>query len=197
MSASVVSGRYAPPVLQVSEEIFHPVPDPIGCFAELDCFYAIFLRWDTWRDLLFGQQITDFVAVISSIADQGFNLGNAFEQHIRTFEVTALPFVQMEPDGPPDIVARGTQLGVQATLSSPDQPRSVAPRFETGCRAMGLEASGVYHKANVVTALRFGQFLEDTFEHAVFSPSPEPILLRFMRPYSAGASAHDDPFFMT
>lgn len=69
MSASVITCCDASPVLELCKEVFHPVPGFVSGLAVFDCFFTVFLRWDAGRDLLFSEQIADFVAVISTITD--------------------------------------------------------------------------------------------------------------------------------
>ena len=98
MGASVVASCDTPPVLEFSEQIFDFVPSFVCSFAVLYCFFAVFLRRDARFDLLLGKYVSDLVAVIPAIPDQGFGFWRVFQQHIRTLEVTALPFGQVEPN---------------------------------------------------------------------------------------------------
>ena len=45
------------------------MPGFVSGLAVIDCFFTVFLRRDAQRDLLFSEQIADFVAVISTITD--------------------------------------------------------------------------------------------------------------------------------
>ena len=69
MCASVITGCDASPVLELGKQVFHPVPGFVSGPAVIYCFFAVFLGRDARRDLLFSEQIADFVAVISTITD--------------------------------------------------------------------------------------------------------------------------------
>ena len=69
MCASVITCFDASPVLELCKEVFQPVPGFVSGLAVIDCFFTVFLRRDAQRDLLFSEQIADFVAVISTITD--------------------------------------------------------------------------------------------------------------------------------
>ena len=74
MSASVVSCCDAPPVFEFGKHVLHPVPGFVDCLAIIDWFLTVFLGWNARSDLLLGEQIADFVAVVASITDQGLGL---------------------------------------------------------------------------------------------------------------------------
>jgi hypothetical protein len=127
VGASVVACRNPSPVLELGEQVFHPVPDFVSGFAAIDRFLAVFLRRNAWVDFLLGQQGSDFVAVIPTVPDQGFCLWQILEQDIGPLEIAALPFGQVEPHRSPGVVTQGVQLCVQPALGAPDQPWLIAP----------------------------------------------------------------------
>ena len=51
---------------------------------------------------------------------------------------------------------------------------------------MGLKMGSVDHQNASGVILRFGQLLEDTLEHAVFGPPPEPVIERLVWPVISG-----------
>lgn len=63
--------------------------------AVFDCFFSIFLWWNTRCDLLLRKHLADFVAVVSTIPNKGFDLGQVFQQNIGAFEVATLAFRQV------------------------------------------------------------------------------------------------------
>lgn len=127
MGASVVASGDSSPVFELGEQVLDLVPGFICCFAVFDCFFSVFLRWDARRDLLFGEHGSNFVAVISAIPDQGFSFRQVLKQNIRALEVAALPFRQMKPDWPPEVVTQGMQFRVQPAFGAPDQSWLFAP----------------------------------------------------------------------
>lgn len=86
------------------------MPGIEGDLSVVGYFFSVFLRQDAWSDLLFGQRVSDFVAVISAITDQGFDLWQILEQNIHPPEIAVLAFDQVRPDGPPEIVTQAVQL---------------------------------------------------------------------------------------
>ena len=95
MSAAVIARSDAPPVFQLGKQVFDFVSGLVRGLAVFDCFFSIFLWWNTGCDLLLCKHPADFVAVVSTITDQGFGFRQVLEQDIRALEVTALPFRQM------------------------------------------------------------------------------------------------------
>ena len=95
MGASVVAGCNTTPVFELGKQVFHLVPGFVRHLTIIDCFLSVFLRRYARRDLLFGKHGSDFIAVITSIPDQGFGFRQVLEQDIRALEVTALAFRQV------------------------------------------------------------------------------------------------------
>ena len=129
MSASVIARSDAPPVFQLGKQVFDFVSGLVRSLAVFDCFFSIFLWRNTGCDLLLRKHLADFVAVVSTIPNQGFGLGQVFEQNICTFEVTALAFRQVQAHRSPKVVTQGVQLCIQTTFCTSNQPWLVAPFF--------------------------------------------------------------------
>ena len=51
---------------------------------------------------------------------------------------------------------------------------------------VSFQMRGVNHQDISRLVLRHGQFLEDTLEHAVFGPPPEPVIERLVWPVISG-----------
>ena len=129
MSASVIARSDAPPVFQLSKQVFDFVSGFVRGLAVFDCFFSIFLWRNTGCDLLLCKHIADFVAVVSTIPNKGFDLGQVFQQNIGAFEVATLTFRQVQADRSPEVVTQGVQFGIQTAFCAPDQPWLAAPFF--------------------------------------------------------------------
>lgn len=67
MSASVVSSSDASPVFELGKQVLYLVSSFVERFAVFDWFFAVLFRRDAGCDLLLGQQIADFVAIVRPV----------------------------------------------------------------------------------------------------------------------------------
>ena len=80
MVAAVVSGRYAPPILQLAKHVFYFMPLFIQGFVIRDLTFPVFLRGNAGRYPLFQQAIPEPISVITAICKKMFGCGEVAKQ---------------------------------------------------------------------------------------------------------------------
>ena len=103
--------------------------------AVMDWFPAAATGRDARRDALPDQHLMDFVPVLPLIPHHRGRRRQVLAHPIRTGEVTALPFTQVEPQATTFIATDP----IGACWSCP-------PFVEAGRRGMGFDVSGVNHQ---------------------------------------------------
>lgn len=90
MSAPVVAGVDAPPVLEFAEHVFDLVALAVkhAVMGYLD--FPVGFRWDACLDLPIGQGVTQPVGVIAFVGQQNFGGRHGSQQRSRTRVVTDL-----------------------------------------------------------------------------------------------------------
>ncbi len=136
-----VAGCKTPPVLQPGQERLDFVTPAIQPLVVMDWFLAAATRRDAKPDALLGQHLADFVPLIPLIPHHRSSRRQVLEHPISTSEVTALPLMQVEPQGTTFAVADPMELAGHAPLVPP--ARRGHPPVEAGRRGMGFEISGV------------------------------------------------------
>lgn len=80
MRAAVISGRYAPPVLQPAEHIFDLMALFIQSFIVRNLAFSVLLRGYARRDPLVQQAIPEPIGVIAAICKKMFGGGEVMQQ---------------------------------------------------------------------------------------------------------------------
>ena len=122
MSASIVSGVYAAPVLETSEHILDTIPLAIERAVVRDERLAIGLRGNAWGDAACVERASEPVGVIASVGEHGFGRRQSVDQHGGAIVVAGLPLTQRQAERATAAVADGMELGRQAAVAAPDTP---------------------------------------------------------------------------
>ena len=80
MSAAVVSGGYAPPILQPAKHVFDFMPLFIQGFVIRYLAFSVFLGRDAGRNALFQQPVPEPIRVITTIREKMFGGGEVIQQ---------------------------------------------------------------------------------------------------------------------
>ncbi len=117
-----VAGCKTPPVLQPGKERLDFVTPAIQPLVVMDWFLAAATRRDAKPDALLGQHLADFVPLIPLIPHhRSSSRRQVLEHPISTSEVTALPLMQVEPQGTTFAVAEPMELAGHDPLGATSQ----------------------------------------------------------------------------
>ena len=100
MSASVVSGCDASPVLDPAEHVLDAMALSIEVLVVFGRVVSFGTGWDAGRNAFFFQGIAEPVGVIAAIREQFLCAGQSFDQVARALVVTGLAGGQQEQQGP-------------------------------------------------------------------------------------------------
>ena len=92
MSATVISRCDPPPVFEPSKGVFDFVPLFVERLVVIVLDFAALFRRDAWIDPFFDQGVAEPVAVIASIARQGFGFWQSWEHDLCPLMVAHLAF---------------------------------------------------------------------------------------------------------
>ncbi len=80
MSASVVSGRDAPPILDPAKHVLDTISLPVKDFVVVGRVAALFAWWNAGRNAFVFQSVAEPVGIVATICQQFPGLGQAIEQ---------------------------------------------------------------------------------------------------------------------
>lgn len=90
---------------------------PVEFFVVVVLDLAVLARRDARGGAALGQGGPEPVAVITLVAEQFLGVGQCFKQQKSAVVITHLPFGQEHHDGPPESIAHGMKLRVQAPFA--------------------------------------------------------------------------------
>jgi len=121
LRTSVVAGSDAAPVLEPAEHDLDAVAPFVAALVVVDGLAARLPAWDAGLYPLVFQRFPEPVGIVAPICDQPFGTGQAAQQGGGSRVVADLACGHEELQGPSLGIGHGMQLGVQATLRTPDQ----------------------------------------------------------------------------
>lgn len=120
MSAPVISGVDATPVLDASEHVLDAMPLTIENAVVGYGGLAVALRRDTGGNALCGERVTEPVGVLSPVCEHGGGGRQGIDEQGGALVIAGLPFGQHQADGTPAAVADRMEFGCQSTATASD-----------------------------------------------------------------------------
>jgi len=123
VSATIVAGVDAPPVLEFAERVFDLVALAIEGGVVRDRHLSVGLRRDAGSDATLGQGMAEPVGIVAPIGERGLGLEERIDHQRGTLVVAHLPFAEQHYQRAAFANADRMQLGVQAAFGAPDTSR--------------------------------------------------------------------------
>jgi hypothetical protein len=120
VGAAVIACVDTAPILKPSEHVLDFMASAIEPDVVRDLDLAVHFRRDAGGDTAIGQGGAKPVGIVSSVAKQGFGLGEGVDHEGRTFIVAHLPLAQQHDQRSTVAVAHRVKLRVQAPFGASD-----------------------------------------------------------------------------